>query len=73
MNGLGRLSSNLYQEIERVEIVCSAYLMISLQSDIFKLLSPDSAISKSSPLEAKLKQHQWWIKGRVEMCLTIYI
>jgi len=32
------------------------------QSDIFKLLSPDSAISKSS-LEAKLKQHQWWDKG----------
>jgi len=57
-----------------VEIVCSAYLMISLQSDIFKLLSPDSAISKSSPLEAKLKQHQWWDKGvGWKMCLTIYI
>jgi hypothetical protein len=53
-----------YQEIEKWwEIVCSAYLMISLQSDIFKSLSPESASSKPCPLEAKFKQHQWWDKG----------
>ncbi len=53
-----------YEEIEKWwEVVCSAYLMVSLQSDIFKHLEKDSFTKKSSQFEAKFREHQWWDKG----------
>ncbi len=46
------------------EIVCSAYLMVSLQSEIFQNLETKSGRVNSEKLESKFSQHQWWDKGQ---------
>lgn len=53
-----------YSEIEKWwEFVCSAYLMISLQSIPFKEL--DKKVRRNQKeLEAKFSQHQWWDEGQ---------
>lgn len=53
-----------YSEIEKWwEVVCSAYLMISLQSIPFKEL--DRKVRRNQKeLEAKFSQHQWWDEGQ---------
>ena len=53
-----------YSEIEKWwEVVCSAYLMISLQSIPFKEL--DKKVRRNQKeLEAKFSQHQWWDEGQ---------
>lgn len=55
-----------YQTIEKWwEIVCSAYLMVSLQSKIFKGADePKQVTSTLDKLEAKFRQHQWWDEGQ---------
>ncbi|MBD0345400.1 MAG: IS701 family transposase [Coleofasciculus sp. Co-bin14] len=55
-----------YQTIERWwEIVCSAYLMVSLQSKIFKGADARTQVTSTlDKLEAKFRQHQWWDEGQ---------
>jgi hypothetical protein len=55
-----------YQSIEKWwEIVCSAYLMVSLQSKIFKGADePKQVTSTLDKLERQFRQHQWWDKGQ---------
>ena len=56
-----RLTS--YEEIEKWwEIVCSACLMVSLQSNVFK--QADKQLSSNpKEQESKFSQHQWWDKS----------
>jgi SRSO17 transposase len=50
-----------YKEIERWwEMVCSAYLMVSLQANVFKNLGKEATTVKPSQIELQLSQHQWW-------------
>ncbi len=52
-----------YKEIERWgKMVCSAYLMVSLQANVFKNLNKEAASVKPSQIELQLSQHQWWHK-----------
>jgi SRSO17 transposase len=52
-----------YKEIERWwEIVCSAYLMVSLQSHVFKSLDKEEATIKPSQRELPFSEHPWWNK-----------
>jgi SRSO17 transposase len=52
-----------YTEIERWwEIVCSAYLMVSLQANVFKNLDKEADSLKPSQIELQFSQHQWWNK-----------
>lgn len=55
-----------YQTIEKWwEIVCSAYLMVSLQSKIFKGADePKQVTITLDKLERQFRQHQWWDEGQ---------
>lgn len=55
-----------YQTIEKWwEIVCSAYLMVSLQSKIFKGGDePKQVTITLDKLERQFRQHQWWDEGQ---------
>jgi len=52
-----------YEEIEKWwEIICSAYLMVSLQSSLFKQADKQVSSKLNDP-EVKFSQHQWWDKS----------
>ena len=55
-----------YQTIERWwEIVCSAYLMVSLQSKIFKGADARKPATRTlDKRERQFRQHQWWDEGQ---------
>ncbi len=56
-----RLTS--YEEIEKWwEIVCSACLMVSLQTSLFKQADKQVSSNPKEP-EVKFSQHQWWDKS----------
>ena len=53
---------NSYEEIEKWwEIVCSAFLMVSIQSSLFKQADNQVSFNPKEP-EVKFSQHQWWDK-----------
>lgn len=53
-----------YQKIEKWwEIIYSSYLLVSLQSNVFKNLCEEPVSEQANQIEVKFRQHQWWDKG----------
>ncbi len=54
-----------YSQIEKWwEIIYSAYLMVSLQSEVFQGLDKEQAQVKPNPILEKFHQHPWWDSER---------